>query len=102
MDQIQKIETKNNKNYTDIVFKIQLLASSKSKSIKKSNFKQLNNISKSKKGKIYKYYYGRVKNYNEAKKLKIIAEQAGFKDAFIVAFKNEKKINISRVIDNNN
>ena len=101
-DQIQKNKIINKKNYTDIVFKIQLLASSKSKSIRKSNFKNLNNVSKSKDGKIYKYYYGRVKTYNEAKKLKIKAEQAGFKDAFIVAFENEKKINISQVIDNNN
>ena len=101
-DQTQNIESKNKKNYTDIVFKIQILASSKSKSIRKSNFKKLNNISKSKEGKIYKYYYGRVKTYNEATKLKIKAEQAGFRDAFIVAFKNDKKINISGVIDNNN
>ena len=101
-EQTQKIESKNKKKYTDIVFKIQLLASSKPKSTRKGNFKNLNNISKSKEDKIYKYYYGKVKTYNEAKKLKINAEQAGFKDAFIVAFKNEKKINISRVIDNNN
>ena len=79
---------------------MQLLASSKS--IRKSNFKNLNNISKSKEGKIYKYYYGNVKTYNEARKLKNKAEKVGFKDSFIVAFKNEKKINISEVIDNNN
>ena len=34
--------------------------------------------------------------------LKNKAEKYGFKDSFIVAFKNEKKINISEVIDNNN
>ena len=101
-EQTQKIEINNNKKYSDIVFKIQLLATSKSKSIRKSNFKNLSNISKSKEGKIYKYYYGSVKTYNEAKKLKNKVEKLGFKDSFIVAFKNEKKINISRVIDNNN
>ena len=42
------------------------------------------------------------KHMNEAKILKNKAEKAGFKDSFIVAFKNEKKINISEVIDNNN
>ena len=98
--QKDKIETNNNKKHKDVVFKVQLLASSKS--IRKNNFKNLNNISKSKKGKIYKYYYGNVKTYNEAKKLKNKAEKVGFKDSFIVAFKNEKKINISEVIDNNN
>ena len=98
--QRKKIETNNNKKYSDVIFKVQLLASSKS--IKKSNFKNLNNISKSKEGKIYKYYYGNVKTYNEARKLKNKAEKVGFKDSFIVAFKNEKKINISEVIDNNN
>ena len=97
--QKDKIETNNNKKHKDVIFKVQLLASSKS--IRKSNFKNLNNISKSKEGKIYKYYYGNVKTYNEARKLKNKAEKVGFKDSFIVAFKNEKKINISEVIDNN-
>ena len=98
--QRKKTETNNNKKHSDVIFKVQLLASSKS--IKKSNFKNLNNVSKSKEGKIYKYYYGNVKTYNEARKLKNKAEKVGFKDSFIVAFKNQKKINISEVIDNNN
>ena len=98
--QKEKIETNKNKKHSDVIFKVQLLVSSKS--IRKSNFKNLNNISKSKEGKIYKYYYGNVKTYNEARKLKSKAEKVGFKDSFIVAFKNEKKINISEVIDNNN
>ena len=93
-------ETIFKKRFTDIVFKVQILVSSKS--IRKSNFKSLKNISKSKEGKIFKYYYGNVKSYKEAKRLKNIAEKAGFKGAFIVAFKNEKKINISEVIDINN
>ena len=93
-------ETIYKKRFADIVFKVQILVSSKS--ISKSNFKSLKNISKSKEGKIFKYYYGNVKSYKEAKRLKNIAEKAGFKGAFIVAFKNEKKINISEVIDINN
>ena len=87
-----------NKNYKGIVFKIQLLASSKSKSTRKNNFKNLDNISKFKEGKIYKYYYGNVKTYDEALTLKNEARKIGFKDAFIVAFKNEKKISIREVI----
>ena len=34
--------------------------------------------------------------------LKVKLLKVGFKDSFIVAFKNEKKINISEVIDINN
>jgi len=96
----QKKKNETNKKYTDIVYKIQLLASSKS--VKKSKFKNLNNISKHKEGKIYKYYFGNVKTYNEAQTLKKIAEKVGFKDAFIVVFKNQKKISISEVININN
>ena len=102
LNQTQKTEPNFNKKRTDIVFKIQLLASSKSKSIKKSNFKNLNNISKSKEGKFYKYFYGNVNSYKEAKNLQKKAKKAGFKGAFIVAFKNEKKIDLLEVIDNNN
>ena len=65
----EKIETNKNKKHSDVIFKVQLLVSSKS--IRKSNFKNLNNISKSKEGKIYKYYYGNVKTYNEARTLKV-------------------------------
>ena len=93
-------ETNNKYNQKGVIFKIQILASSKS--IRKSNFKVLKNILKSKEGKVYKYYYGNVKTYEEAKKLKNTAHKAGFKDAFIVAFKNQKKISVSKVIDYNN
>ena len=98
----KKIAEKTNKKKEGIIFKIQLLTSSKSKLIRKNHFKNLKNISKSKEGKVYKYYYGNVNTYQKAKNLKIKAEKAGFKDSFIVAFKNEKKINIKEVIDSNN
>ena len=98
----QKNKTSIKKNNTDVVFKIQILASSKSKIIRKGKFKSLNNISKSKEGKIYKYYYGSVNTFNEARALKNKAVKVGFKDSFIVAFKNGKKINISDVIQTNN
>ena len=100
--QTNKKVKNNKKKYRDIVFKVQLLASLKSKSTRKTNFKNLNNISKLKEGKIYKYYYGNVKSYEEAKILKNAAEKAGFKDAFIVAFKNQKKIDLSELIGKKN
>ena len=98
----QRNKTSIKKNNTDVVFKIQILASLKSQIIRKGKFKSLNNISKSKEGKIYKYYYGSVNTFNEARALKNKAVKVGFKDSFIVAFKNGKKINISDVIQTNN
>ena len=50
----QRNKTSIKKNNTDVVFKIQILASLKSQIIRKGKFKSLNNISKSKEGKIYK------------------------------------------------
>ncbi len=101
MGQSRKINNDLNKKRSDVTFKIQILASSKSKVIRKSNFKGLKNITKTKEGKIHKYYYGNTKNYDEARNLKNKAKKVGFKDSFIVAFENGIKINISEVINPN-
>ncbi|RYJ42509.1 N-acetylmuramoyl-L-alanine amidase [Flavobacterium beibuense] len=80
------------------VFKVQIAAGSSDLATTPSNFKGLNNISKEKDGKVVKYYYGEVSDYNEAQNLLSEAKAKGYKDAFVVAFKNGKKISVNEAL----
>lgn len=81
-----------------VVFKVQISASGKKLDLTPSNFKGLNNISMEEDKTIIKYYYGQVKEHAEAKELLAEAKEKGFTSAFIVAFKDGKKISIQEAL----
>ena len=82
----------------EVIFKIQIAASSKKLESKAYNFKGLSPISREKEKELYRYYYSETTSYEKAKKLKKKAKRKGYKHAFIVAFKENKKIKLSTVI----
>lgn len=90
---------KNTKS--QIVYKVQIAASSKNLEAKPYNFKGLNNISKEKVGKLYKYFYGTVSNYSETEQLLKTAKSRGYKSSFVVAFKNGVQITIEDALNSN-
>jgi N-acetylmuramoyl-L-alanine amidase len=49
-------------------------------------------------GTLYKYMYGEANNYNEAKLNLAEAKAKGFESAYLVAFKDGKKISIQDAI----
>jgi N-acetylmuramoyl-L-alanine amidase len=75
-------------------FKVQLSASGKKLELVPSNFNGLSNISIASEGNLYKYMYGETTNYNEAKRLLSEAKAKGYSSAFLIAFKNGKKVSI--------
>jgi N-acetylmuramoyl-L-alanine amidase len=79
-------------NQTGVVFKVQIAASSKKMDLDPSNFKGLKNIDSDFNGTIYKYTYGQTSDYSEAKKNLSDAKSKGYDSAFLIAFKNGKKI----------
>jgi len=81
--------------YKDIIFKVQIAASSKELEPKSYNFKGLLEISREKIGTTYKYFSGNTSDYNKAKQLQDKAKDTGYSDAFIVAYKDGKKIDVS-------
>lgn len=83
---------------TNVVFKVQLAASSKALDPKPYNFKGLKDISRQKVGKLYKYYYGYTSDYNQIQKLQIQAKNKGYNTAFITAFKDGKQIKVSEAL----
>jgi len=88
----------NNESTSDVTFKIQIAASSKSLATKAYNFKGLSPISKEKIGSLYKYYYGSTSSYNDTKQLEKEAKRKGYTSCFVVAFKNGKLISVAEAL----
>ena len=71
---------------------VQLMISSRKIPTTSRYFKGLKNVFYIKVGRIYKYYYGKVFSMQDAQKKQQIARRKGFKGAFIVGFKNGKRV----------
>jgi len=84
--------------YKDVTFKVQLSASSKKIQTKSYNFKGLDDISREKSGTIYRYFYGETSDYEEIKRKQLEAIRKGYKDCYIVAYKNGNKVSLSEVL----
>ncbi|PCI96537.1 MAG: hypothetical protein COB15_09805 [Flavobacteriales bacterium] len=81
-----------------IVFKVQIATSSKELELKPENFNGIEGVSIYKAGGLYRYTVGKEKNMNDANILQVRLRSKGFKDAFIVAFSDGKRIAISEAI----
>lgn len=83
---------------SNIVFKIQILTSSRPLAKNDKRLKGLKGVDYYKEDGIYKYTYGASPDYNKVLRTKrSITTQ--FKDAFIIAFKNGEKTNIHAAIN---
>ena len=94
-----KVQPKANTTSTDVpVFKIQFLLSSTKLNSNDKRLKGLSPVDFYVENGVYKYTYGASTNYNAVRsKLKEVT--AKFKDAFIIAFKNDKKMNVNEAIN---
>ncbi len=84
----------------EILFKVQIAASSKKLETKSYNFKGLDQISRSKDGTLYRYYYGETSEYTQAQRLQSEARASGYDQAYIVAFKENERVSLSEVLNN--
>lgn len=80
------------------VFKIQILTSSRPLAKNDKRLKGLKNVDYYKEGGLYKYTYGASSDYNKVLRTKR-SITAQFKDAFIIAFKNGKKVNVNAAVN---
>ena len=88
----------NNKKKSAIEYKVQIAASKKYIEPKSYNFKGLKNIGVKTIGVYYKYYYGTVSEFEDIKPFLKEAKEAGHKESFVVAFKNDKRISIKEAL----
>lgn len=79
-------------NAVGIIFKVQLLASSKELSLVSENFNGLNRLSKEPYKNLFRYMYGSTISHTEAKLLKKNADVKGYPTSYIVAYKDGIRI----------
>ena len=97
----KSVEDNNNtvtETYNNVIFKVQIASGSRKLETKSYNFKGLKNVDRVKVGNSYKYYLGKTSNYSEIKEMQSLAKSKGYTSAFIVAFKNGKKISVEDVL----
>ena len=95
---LTKKPSENQAMVDGVIFKVQLSASVKKVELDSKNFKGLKNISISQTKNLYKYMYGETSNYEEGKKLLQEAKSKGYKNAYLIAFKDGKSITIQDAI----
>ena len=81
-----------------IVFKVQLMASSKDLPLNSQIFNGLNKISKEPVNNMFRYLYGNTDSYLGAKLLKANADMKGYTTSFIVAYKEGKRIPLQEAL----
>jgi N-acetylmuramoyl-L-alanine amidase len=84
---------------TGVVYKVQLAVSSTKLELTPSNFNGLGSISMLSSNNLYKYMYGETSDYNDARRLLLDAKGKGYDSAFVIAFKDGKKISIQEAIN---
>lgn len=97
----QKIKKIDEQKKNEVVFRIQILTSSKQIDVKTNDeLKKYADVFEYKEGKWYKYTVGNHKNLKDAKEaLKKLKNN--YKDAFIVAFRGDKKVALKEALKNN-
>ena len=90
-EEVSAGETPESKK-SHIVFKVQILASSKQIPLRSENFNGLSTISKEPYKNLFRYMYGRTDSYKQAKLLKSNADLKGYTTSFIVAYKEGVRI----------
>ena len=94
----ENLSVENSENTAQIIFKVQIAASSNKVAPKSYNFKGLSPISRTKLASVYRYFYGETTDYNKAKELKNEAIGVGYTSAFVVAYKNNTRISLKEAL----
>ena len=94
----QTVTQKKSENDGEIIFKVQILASNKPLKSNDKQLKGLKGVSYYKEKGLYKYTYGESTDYNKVLRIRRNVSSR-FKDAFVVAFRNGKKMDIRQAID---
>jgi hypothetical protein len=82
----------------EIIFKVQVLSSKNPLESNSTPFKGLKNVWEYKDGGLYKYTIGNKRDIKSASALQLEIRKKGFSDAFVVAFKNGKRIPVKEAL----
>jgi N-acetylmuramoyl-L-alanine amidase len=80
------------------IFKIQFAASKNKLALEPKNFKGLKGVSSVYEDNLYKYFCGETSDYENAKNQLREVKSKGYDSAFLIAYKNGKKISVQEAI----
>ena len=83
---------------SNVVFKVQIMASAKNLELKPQNFNGLGRISQEPYKKLYRYMYGITNSFKEAEILKSNADLKGYTGSFIVAYEEGVRIPLTEAL----
>ena len=83
---------------SNVVFKVQIMASAKNLELKPQNFKGLGRISQEPYKNLYRYMYGITNSFKEAEILKSNADLKGYTGSFIVAYEEGVRIPLTEAL----
>ncbi len=103
VDEKEESKKKNKKNKGEelgkgVVFKVQIATSSKKIELKPENFNGVKDVTIYEAGGLFRYTVGKEKNMTDANRLQVQLRSNGFKDAFVVAFSDGKRVSISKAL----
>jgi len=85
-------KTDTNTNNNELVYKVQFLSSKSKIELNSSTFKSIKEVSYVYENGWYKYMSGKTSTISSAKSIQSSLVTLGYKDAFIVSFKGDKKV----------
>ncbi len=94
----ETLSTEPDEIFKNVVFKVQIAASSKEIELKPYNFKGLEDVTRDKINGLYKYFYGYTSNYTKIKEFQNYAKSRGYVSSFIVAYKDGKQIPLEEAL----
>ena len=77
---------------SQIVYKVQIMASSKDIPLRPESFNGLNRVAQEPFKNLYRYVYGSTSSLREAEMLKSQADMKGYPSSFIVVYRNGERI----------
>jgi len=95
---VVKESTQQANTNLNVIYKVQIAAGARKLSLNSYNFKGIKNVERVKFGSIYRYFIGNSSNYKNIKKKQKYAKTKGYSSAFIVAFKNGKRVSLKKVL----
>ena len=88
-------EVKNDNSHKGIIYKVQIKSSPKILPKSDKAYKLMKNLKYEKINGVYKYAYGPFDEYDLALKVQKKAKTAGYKDAFIIVYKNGERLSFN-------
>ena len=97
--QKEMAKEKSSESPSNVIFKVQLLASSKVIPLQPENFRGLRGLSSEPYKKMYRYLYGETDSYKVARQLKSEADTKGYTTSYIVAYRDGQRIDLKEALN---